>query len=61
MKGRDIAGAVLTVAGVPGPGTVAEPPARGAVLLRLGVWLLASLVGAGAGIALAANVISMLR
>lgn len=46
---------------VPGPGTVAEPPARGAVLLRLGVWLLASLVGAGAGIALASNVISMLR
>lgn len=47
--------------GVPGPSTMAEPPARGAVLLRLGTWFLASLVGAGAGIALASSLISMLR
>jgi hypothetical protein len=43
------------------PGVVADPPGRGAVLLRLGTWLLASLAGAGAGIALGAALISMLR
>jgi hypothetical protein len=47
--------------GVPGPSAMAGPPARGAVLLRLGTWVFASLAGAGAGIALSAALISTLR
>jgi hypothetical protein len=43
------------------PNSVASPAARGGELLRAGVWLLASVAGAGLGIVLSSTLITLLH
>jgi hypothetical protein len=43
------------------PNSVVSPVARGGELLRVGIWLLASVAGAGLGIVLSSTLITLLH
>ena len=59
--GAVMPGAMPTPGAMITPNAVASPAARGGELLRAGIWVLASVAGAGLGIVLSSTLISLLH